>query len=489
MLVALVVTPILLRELGAARLGASRAVMDWAGYLVLLELGLNGALMPLLGRALAKGDQTQVKAVMSAGFRSYVMVTIPMLLGAVVLAVSVTRLIRIDPALHDDLRAASVLAAVPLLLMPLSPLRALAESNQRGYVLNLFLVAQSLTVAISSVLLARAGWGIKGQTLAIAIGAAVFGVLVVGDALRGARGMLPSHPLQRQPEQSREIWQLNKPTLIINVCGRVGLLTDNIVIGSILSAPLIVPFLMTQRLAQIAQGQLLAVGSASWAGLIQLHVRGEAELFRVRFLELNQLVTVLGLAVLMPIAAYDHAFVRLWVGESSYAGGALASLAACNALVLALAALWGWLFAGTGQAALLVPIAIASVTVNLLVSVGFTWLLADSDPRRALLGPVLGTATALLSVNLPAMAVMLRKHFEIPISALLRSVGAPLSLGMPYGVVVLWIGQRFPPSGWLSLALHMACAASFFAGLSWLVLLSPQDRGRWLVRLRLALGR
>jgi len=131
MCVALIATPILLRNLGQARLGAARAVMDWTGYLSLLELGLGGALAPLLARELASGDSSRVRGMLAAGFRAYVRVTVAMLAGGIILTAIITRLIRIEPILFHDLRIATLIAVAPLLLMPLLPLRSLAEASQR----------------------------------------------------------------------------------------------------------------------------------------------------------------------------------------------------------------------------------------------------------------------------------------------------------------------------------------------------------------------
>src|SRR5438046_2631816 len=93
MVIALVVTPILLRALGTARLGAARAVSDWGGYLMLLELGLGGALAPLLAREMANDDAGGVRAMLAAGFRAYLRVSTAMLGGGIVLAIVITRLV------------------------------------------------------------------------------------------------------------------------------------------------------------------------------------------------------------------------------------------------------------------------------------------------------------------------------------------------------------------------------------------------------------
>jgi len=486
---ALGITPILLRTLGAARLGAARAVMDCVAYLALFELGLGGAMIPMLARALALEDEESVRRTLAAGFRAYLIVLVPMLLGAVAITFGITHLVKVEPALHGELRLACIYAAVPLLLMPLSPLRALIDANQRSYVLSVFVISQSILTAVSSVLLAKWGFGVGGQTLAVAIGSALFGAFLVLDAHRYARGSLPRLPFTVSRDTMREIWSLNTPTLLINVCARIGLLTDNIVIGSILSAPAIVPFLMTQRLGQIVGNQLQAVGSASWAGLTQLYTRGERDLFRERFLELNQLVMSLGLCALIPIVVYNRMFVTLWLGEASYGGVALTAIAALNALFLAICSLWGWLFGGTGQLSRLVVISLISAAINLVVSVGFTWLMASRDAQTAMWGPLLGTATALLSVNLSYTPVLMRRHFGIPIRALAWSLSKPLLCSIPFAFALFWLAKNLPPRGWGGLLASMAAGGVAFATVCWALVLRASERAIWMHRLRLLLRR
>ncbi|HEY0468382.1 MAG TPA: oligosaccharide flippase family protein [Polyangiaceae bacterium] len=486
---ALGVTPILLRTLGAARYGAARAVIDVMGYLTLFELGLSGAVIPLLARALAHDDRPRVGATLAAAFRAYLLVLVPMLLGAVVITLFIPRLVKVEPALHHELRLACIYAAIPVLLIPLTPLRSLLDASQRTYILSAFVIAQSVLIAVSSVLFAKCGFGIAGQTLAVAVGAILYGALVLLDAYKSARGLLPPHPFRSNAELSREIWSLNTPTLIINISARIGLFTDNVVIGSILSAPVIVPFLMTQRLGQIVGSQLQAVGATSWAGLTQLYTRGERELFCERFLELNQLVMALGLCALVPIVAFNHTFVALWLGESSYGGLALTAIAAGNALLLAIVSLWGWLFGGTGQLGRLVRLSVVSAAVNLLVSVGFTWGMSKRDPHDALWGPLLGTATALLLVHFPFTPILMHRHFQIPIGRLARTLTKPLLIVGPFAVGLLWLGARWPPRGWLALAASMAGAGAALALLCWILVLRVSDRTLWLSRLRLVLRR
>jgi O-antigen/teichoic acid export membrane protein len=425
---------------------------------------------------------------LAAGFNAYLKVVIGMLLGGMILVAIITRLIRIDPIYYHDLRIATAIAVAPLMLMPFSPLRALAEANQRGYAVNLMLIVQSVVITTVAIVLAIRGWGITGQLLAIATGGVVFISLLVIDALMRYRRFLPAHPTRAPAEARRALWKLNTPTLIMNVCGRVGLFSDNIIIGSMLSAAAIVPFLMTQRLAQLAQAQLQSIGSATWAGLAQLHGQEQHELFRVRLIELTRLVVMLGLIVLIPILAYNRAFVTLWVGEAQYAGITLTSIAVANAMMMAVISLWGWAFSGTGRMARLVPVSLVSASLNLAVSLSATWWLSHRDAHRALWGPVIGTSAACLLVLMPVMPMLLWRDFDVSPRKLVGAVAKPILLAIPYGSAVMWIALHHAPAHWATLALHMSLAGFLFSVICWCVLLSPADRANWKLRLRLARG-
>ena len=63
--------------------------------------------------------------------------------------------------------------------------------------------------------------------------------------------------------------------LIVQLSGRLSFLTDSYIVGRVLSPEAIASLFATVRLAQLAQSQLQMVGNASWAGLAELHGRGE----------------------------------------------------------------------------------------------------------------------------------------------------------------------------------------------------------------------
>jgi len=474
----IVATPLFLRWLGDERFGAFRAATEWCGHLTLFELGLSGALAPLFARAISRGDSRAVRALLVTGMRSYLGVTALMLVTGAVLAAVIPHLVRVSPSLVGDLRWGCWASLIGIMAMPLAPFRWLAEAGQRTYLVNGLLLLQGVLVTALGLLLAWSGWGIAGQFAAASLGILVFSVLVALEGMRRYFGLRHSRVDDASLGTARrEIWNLNWPSLICKLCGRVGLVTDNLLIAYILGPVAVVPFYLTQRLAVLVQGQLQGIGTASWAGLVELAFKGQTETFNRRLIQLTALVAVLGTAILVPIACWNQRFIVLWVGPGCFGGECLTALAAVNGLLLAVFSLWGFVLSGTGHAARVMPAHVVAAVVNLTVSIVATHILG-------LVGPLVGTAAGFVSVNLWYLPWVLRELFGTSIRELVRAAALPACLGVPYGVCLWWFAHALEPCGWLGLAAEMTMAVVVYLALAWTLVLRRTERREWMDRAR-----
>ncbi len=484
MLVALKASPSLVAWLGPKRYGGARVVADGQGYLTLLELGLGGAVGPLLARAAGQGDLALLRETVSAGTRSYARVSVM----TVALGLSLTPLIPVfardlSGAELIDLRWAWVLGLLAFLSLGLLPLRALIEAKQRGYVVNLALTAQSLAITGLSLFLAREGWGMTGQAAAQVAGVWGGSLLLAAIALRGEPSIRLATLLQPpRDEVSRAIRSLSAPTLILNIGSRVGLLADNLVVGGMLGASRVTSLAITQRLIVAGQGALQSVGSASWAALAELHAQGRKDVFNRRLIEMTRIVAILAAAGLCPAVAFNREFVRLWMGADFDYGGDLVTVAAAlNAFLLAEQSLWAWCFSATGKTRVLVGPAVASAVVNLSASL----LLTRS---MGLPGPLLGTTMGLAAVGLWTLPLLLRREFGTPVLPLAKAAGMPAVLGVA-ATAALWpLAPTLSPLSWkLLAAIDGAVALGVLT--AGVVLFVPSDeKEKWRSRIRLLRG-
>ncbi len=471
-------TPLLLHWLGDARYGAFRAASDWAGYINLLQLGVGGSLMALFAKAIGQGDTKAVRLTLATGIRVYLQIMVVMSLVGIGLGYAITHLVQVKGELVGELQRGYWLGFLAILLLPLTPFRLLTDASQRGYLTNIVSVVQSLLITSVTLLLAWLGWGIPGQYLAVLLGSGFFYLTMAWDGLKRYSDVFPLvSNRSAQTEIARQLWQLNWPTLLLSLSGQISLLTDNIVIAYFLGPAMVVPFFVTQRLAVIAQSQVQGVGNASWAALADLHAKEQHQLFNDRLVELTRLVAVLALACLVPIAIYNYYFVELWVGSSRFGGVGIGILAACNGFCQGLFSLWVWCFTGTGKVGTIVPLALTWTAVNLIGSLVGTHLFG-------LIGPLLGSLASFVLISLWWTPLLLRQVFGTNLRQLFWAIAKPLTIGIPYALLMAGFAQTHRPWGWLGLAAEMAGAALLYFAITWFMVFSSTERAVWHERLQ-----
>jgi O-antigen/teichoic acid export membrane protein len=480
-IVGLGATPLLFRWLGAERFGAFRAANDWIGHLMIFDVGLSWALVPLFTRALGRGDARAVRAILRGGMRVYLEVALVMLATGAGLALIIFTFIPVSPAVAPDLKRGCWVGLLAFLVVPLSPFRALAEADQRGYLINLLLIVQTMVVTGLGLLLAWFGWGITGQFVAASLGLYPLLFFLLRDGLRRypkSGGSGTDAPCSA--DLRRQIWKLNRPSIVLNACGRVGLFTDNLLIAYFLGPATVATFYLTQRTCVLAQSQLLGLGTSGWAGLVELVHKGQKATFHRRLIELTGLVTMLGVAAVVPLAAFNQTFISLWVGPECYGGGWITTLAGINGTLLSIYSLWGLVLSGTGNVARVLPGMVASAAVNIGMSILATIFLGPT-------GPLVGTLFAFITVHSWYLPLLLRRVFQVPLRPLCLAVAAPALLGIPYALVVRWFAHTHPPEGWISLSLAMASSALIYLAVAWVAIFKADERAVWILRLRMFL--
>jgi O-antigen/teichoic acid export membrane protein len=177
------------------------------------------------------------------------------------------------------------------------------------------------------------------------------------------------------------------------------------------------------------------------------------------------------MSALGPIVAFNGSFLTLWVQRGG--SDVVVLVAAINAFLLSLLTLWGWCITGTGHAPRLVRMSLISAAINLVASVSFTYTLG-------VVGPLLGTTTAFICVNIWYLPKLLREYFGTSLRELILAAVTPVALGAPM-TLVLWYVVRWllPKPGWIVLMLEMSVSAMAYLIIATGFLLGPADRALW----------
>ena len=424
-------------------------------------------------------------------------VTIPIIIVGLAMTPFVDRIISVSAAVRPDLRLAWIVSLLMWPTLCLTPLRALIDTEQRGYRVHLLMAGQTVIMVGLSLVFAKLGGGITGQLSAIALGGIFFTVALAWDVHRRRPGLLRKMIVARpDPKASRAVWGLSRPTLLFNLSGKLGLATDYLIVGNIIGTAGVTTLDLTQRLATMALNQLLGIGNASWAGLAELHAQGRYDHFRRRIVELTRLVVLLGVSGLGPIIAYNDRFLRLWLHEQAPDSGPwIIVVAAANALMIGVFSLWGWCFNGTGRVGRIVAPSALGAIFNFFASIALTF-------RFGVIGPLLGTSITYLANCVIFIPLRLRSDFGVSRRELAIGTAVPIAWGVPFTFLLCRIARSHDPArwldlltrsinvghahrlaGWIGVGFEMTVAALLFLLFAGRFLLGAEDRRLWIRRI------
>jgi hypothetical protein len=465
----ILVTPVLLRLLGADTLGAARGVAGWCGLLTLLELGLTTAVQGELAQA--AGDPRRQAAGLAAGLRAFVRVGVLMLVGGLVLAAGIDRLVVVRPDAVSDLRAAAVAFALVAVLLPVNALRALAEVRSEGYRMQGCYITQSLLLAGFGVGLAAAWPTITGQAAATVLATLGGCGLIVGlyhrdlrDALRvpAAEWAAAAH-LLRRVRLAAAVWGL---------CGKVQL-EGPLLLAGLVSAGLGFDVSASQRLLYALGTAVLTVGGATWAAVSTAHHAGGGA---GPLVQVTRATAALACLVLVPLTVVNRPFMAAWVGAEHDLGPGYAAATAVGLFAVALLNAWALPLIGAGHLRTLGRPLAALTAVG---TVGGVFAMRAGYPAAA----VLALAVAPLGMVVGPLPPLLRSAMGVSRRRLFAAVGRPVAVAAVPAATLVGLLAVVPLPTWGRLTAAVAYGLVYL-GLVWLVVLSADDRAAVTARLR-----
>ncbi len=478
MATAMVTTPIIVGALGNARFGVVRSLSEAFGYLTLIAQGVTLAMVPRLVATFGVGDREGASRSLSAGFRLYAAASLVIVIVGLAATPAIGLLIRGGPALRGETQVGWLIGLAVMPLIVATPLRILLEVDHKGFVVQLVQTAQALVGILLTIVLVLSGWGVAGSMLGLLAGSLVFHVVLALFAFAGYPDLI-GRSLRATPSTDdwRAMRSLSGPTVLALLSEKIGVLSDSLVLSAVLGPAAATTLYVTQRLIEMGRMVLGAVSGAIWPGLSQLYSRGDLRTFNLRLVELTRLVSLLGVAGMIPAVAYNGHFLLKWMGPKFVDGGlAIAALAGFNGMLLTLLGLFAIPFVTTGRVSVVVPASVASSVINIVASVICSWQFGP-------IGPLMGTAIGGLSVGAWYLPWQLRRTFGTPIRGLVRAVASPIPWGVGYWFLASWASRSHQPVGWLGLIAEMGAWVIAFLILGTFAILGPEDRSLWKGRL------
>ena len=477
---AIALTPIFLRDLGAEQYGIwllAATLTFSAGFLSLAELGLNQASVRFVAEALSRDDQREVNEVVSTTTVVYAVLGVFLAVLLVALASVATTLFDVTPALRDTARAVFIVVGLQIALdLPASGVMTALEGAQRYGILRVIDVGLRVVWAAVSAVLVALGHGVMVLAwTALATSAVSLAASVIVSRRSDPPLRLGLRFVTRR--MFRRLARSGTSTMGLRIMGVVYSQMDRIIIGVALAATAVAAYEVAYKIHAAAALTLGVMPSAVLPAAAFIGASGDDSRLRGLYVKGTRYSLAIGLPIIVGGIVFARPLIATWVGtDYTDVTGAARLFLVYPALALALV-VGQTMLIGLGRMREMLRFHLVAVVTNLIVSS----LLVG---RIGIIGVIWGTVVGYLLLWVPFTRLLL-DQFGVSFGSWLRTVAAPVAPGIAVQVVAslaaLRAVEEFSQLWQVAAAYGVSCALAvgvFFA-------VSPADRAGVLTAFRL----
>lgn len=311
----LLLVPLTVPYLGKERYGVWMTLLSLVALLGITNLGMGNALITLIARTDAAGDEQQAGRYVSTAVVLFV--AISLILGVVAVATfpiipwaSVFNVSQ-GPLSTDASRAAAVLVAVYLIGIPVGIVTQIRLGYQEGYANAVWDVAGSILTVAAVVIVVASGWSLP-VLVAAAAAAPLVSTACNFTILCRKRPALRPRLRNAVRSQARVLLRFGGLYFVLQLAVIVGYSSDNFVAAQVLGPEAVTQYALPSRLALAGISLIAIFIMPLWPAYAEGLERHDAEwvlrTFR-RSLVASTTVATLGAALFV---AFGGPIVRLW---------------------------------------------------------------------------------------------------------------------------------------------------------------------------------
>jgi O-antigen/teichoic acid export membrane protein len=461
-MVGIFLSPFILHRLGDAAFGIWVLIFSVTGYYGLFDLGIRSSIIRYVSKYAATNDQESLTRFVNTALFSYTCIGVVSMVLTALLSSSVERLFRIPPEMRPEARLLLFIVGGSVSIsFPLGVFGGMLEGLQSFYILNWTSIGVTLARAALIVYFLNRGYGLLTVALITVL------LPLLSSILRGLI-VFRLCPLQLgykyvDRASFRAMANYGGTTFVVMVAAHLRFRTDELVLGTMMSAVAVTYFNIGARIVDYAQEFVSSLAQVFVPMSSQSEATGNLDRVRKIYIAGNRVCAFLILPITAILIMLGKHIIRIWVGAryvpQSYP--VLVVMIIPFALMLSQAASGRILF-GLGKHQTWAAITVIEGIANVVLSVALV-------PRMGIVGDALGTAIPLSFTCLVFLPRHMKKRIGVPVGTFLRGAYTlPILLTVPL-VAALWLANRFfYPRNLVQLVLEiLAATAIYMVGPLW----------------------
>jgi O-antigen/teichoic acid export membrane protein len=464
--------PFILHKLGDTASGIWVLIFTITGYYGLFDLGIRSSVVRYVSKFTAVDDIEDLAKLINTSLFSYSCIGVLSLMVTAVLTVYVDTLFKIPPGFHSTARLLLWMVGAAIALgFPLGVVGGFLDGLQKFYVNNWTSVAAN---AIRVVLIVSALTHGKGL---LTVAAITVVLPIITSLVRGVIAFRICPVPLGMKFVDRKTFHLmanySGVTLIIMIATQLKFKTDNIVIGSMISAAAVTYFTIGSRIVNYTQQVVMALAQNFLPVASESEATGKMDRLRKVFVAGNRLCAFTCFPITATLLILGKSIIEVWVGKK-YIDTSYPVL-----VILIIPATLMWAQAASGRVLFGISkhktwafVTLAEGIANLVLSIVLVRLFIHTSVERAIEGDAYGTAIPLACSMILFMPGHLCKQLGIRIRTYLREAYAlPVLITVPMVLVLLLMQRWFIPHHYVELAVQLLIAGAVYGlGLLWVVL-------------------
>jgi O-antigen/teichoic acid export membrane protein len=461
-LVGIFLSPFILHRLGDTAFGVWVLIFSITGYYGLFDLGIRSSIVRYVSKFTAIQDHEELAKLINTSLFSYSCVGAASMLVTLAISSHIDTLFRIPPELHSTARWLLLMVGSSVALgFPIGIFGGFLEGLQRFYILNWTNVMSTLIRAGLIVWALHHGYGLLTVALITIALPLLTGIVRGAIALRFCPVPFGRRYIDRTT--FRRMANYGGVTFLIMVAGRLKFKSDEIVIGTFLSAAAITYFNIGARIVDYAGEAVTALAQIFVPMSSQSEARGDINRLRKIFVGGNRLCAFVIFPICATLLLLGKSVIEVWVGRKYVA----ASYPVLVIMILACTLLWaqaasGRVLFGMSKHATWAKVTLIEGVANVLLSIILV-------RPYGIIGDAFGTAIPMACTTILFMPRHVSRLLGIRLGTYLREAYVlPLLLTAPLVLALLLMQRWFIPHTYRQLAVQLLIGGAVYgSGLLW----------------------
>lgn len=369
-------SPYVVNKLGDAYYGLWAVLMQFTGYLNLLDFGVREAVIRNASRANAKSAERKLNRVYTVSLGLYGCIGLACVLVSLIPAFALEHWVEVDPAKLREAQLAVLLSGATIGFSFIFNLYSgILSGFQRFDLTNSVTVPFQLVRAAAIVLALGAGYKIAALSmvqLGVTLLSGVTLVIMCHVQLRklGMRLHLLHLSLRRRIALAKRLLGYSAQVLISNIGQRITFASDALIVASFLPVTAVTYYAIAGSLIDYFRNFAVSTVQVFSPMASHHHALREQDRIRGTLLSSTTLAQVLGAPVLIAYMVLGEQFVGLWMGERFAATSGMVLLALGIGMILSPAhhAMVSVLY-GLGRPHVVARCRVAEAVANLSLSI------------------------------------------------------------------------------------------------------------------------